>query len=67
MMTRRMLVAAILVDDVDHPRHSVRDLDERRGLRRHPDLRDEPIVLPFDLTDDIEWRKNAPSEEKEAG
>ena len=24
--------------------------------------KEEPIVLPMDLTDDIEWRKNAPDE-----
>lgn len=28
---------------------------------------EEPIVIPLDLTDDVEWRKNAPDEEEEAG
>jgi hypothetical protein len=28
---------------------------------------EEPIVLPMDFTDDVEWRKNAPDEEKRAG
>lgn len=26
-----------------------------------------PIVIPMDFTDDIEWRKNAPDDEKKAG
>lgn len=31
----------------------------------HP--REEPIVPDFDLKEEIEWRKNAPDEEKKAG
>ena len=27
---------------------------------------EEPIEIPMDLTDDIEWRKNAPDDESEA-
>lgn len=27
---------------------------------------EEPIVIPFDFTDDIEWRKNAPDAEEKA-
>lgn len=30
----------------------------------HPDQ--EPIALPLDLTDDVEWRKNAPRDDKQA-
>jgi hypothetical protein len=29
-------------------------------------LGEEPIQIPFDFTDDIEWRKNAPDEEDKA-
>ena len=32
------------------------DADHWNGI--HPE--DEPIVMPMDLTDDIEWRKNSP-------
>lgn len=28
---------------------------------------EEPIVVPMDFTDDIEWRKNAPDDDKKAG
>lgn len=28
---------------------------------------EEPIVIPLDFTDDIEWRKNAPDDEQKAG
>ncbi len=28
--------------------------------------KDEPIQMQLDLTDDVEWRKNAPDEEKDA-
>jgi hypothetical protein len=28
---------------------------------------EEPIVVPMDFTDDIEWRKNAPDDGKKAG
>lgn len=28
---------------------------------------EEPIEMPMDYTDDVEWRKNAPDEESEAG
>lgn len=27
---------------------------------------EEPIIMPMDLTDDIEWRKNTPDEEEKA-
>jgi hypothetical protein len=30
----------------------------------HPN--DEPIVMPMDFTEDVEWRKNTPGEEKDA-
>lgn len=36
------------------------DLDHWNSM--HPD--EEPIALPLDLTDDVEWRKNAPDEEE---
>ena len=26
----------------------------------------EPVVMPLDLTDDVEWRKNAPNEDEKA-
>ena len=35
-----------------------RDADHWNSI--HPD--EEPIQIPMDFTDDIEWRKNAPSE-----
>ena len=38
------------------------DLDHWNSI--HPD--EEPIAVELDLTDDVEWRKNAPDEEKEA-
>ena len=38
------------------------DQDHWNGI--HPD--EEPINLPMDFTDDIEWRKNAPHEQKKA-
>lgn len=28
--------------------------------------REEPIIMPLDFTDDIEWRKNAPREKRKA-
>lgn len=40
-------------------------LDQDHWNRIHPD--EEPINLPMDLTDDIEWRKNAPKEHKKTG
>ena len=27
---------------------------------------EEPIVVPMDFTDDIQWRKNAPDEDEKA-
>lgn len=39
-------------------------LDADHWNNIHPD--EEPIVLPLDFTDDIEWRKNAPDEDKKA-
>jgi hypothetical protein len=37
-------------------------LDALHWNNIHPN--DEPINLPLDLTDDVEWRMNAPEEEK---
>ena len=34
-------------------------LDADHWNRIHPE--EQPIVLPMDFTDDVEWRKNAPS------
>ena len=28
---------------------------------------DEPIVVPLDFTEDVEWRKNSPDDERKAG
>ena len=39
------------------------DLDHWNGI--HPN--EEAIQLPMDLTDDIQWRKNAPKEDRRAG
>ncbi len=38
-------------------------LDLEHWSRVHP--KDEPIVLDYDLTEEIEWRKNAPSDEED--
>lgn len=38
------------------------DLDHWNSINRD----EEPIELPMDFTDDIEWRKNAPEEDSEA-
>jgi len=38
------------------------DTDHWNGI--HSD--EEPIVMPLDFTDDIEWRKNAPNEDEKA-
>jgi hypothetical protein len=67
--------------DIDHaPRPKIlRSLINRReqmvgdGLQLSFDVdhwnsvnpNEEPIVIPLDLTDDVEWRKNAPDEEEE--
>ncbi len=39
-------------------------LDADHWNRVHPD--EEPIQVPMDFTDDIEWRKNAPDADDEA-
>ena len=39
-------------------------LDLEHWSRVHPD--EEPIKIDMDLTDEIEWRKNAPAEKKKA-
>jgi hypothetical protein len=39
-------------------------LDLRFWNKLHPD--EEPIELPMDLTDDIQWRLNAPDDDEEA-
>ena len=39
-------------------------LDADHWNRINPD--EEPIQLPMDFTEDVEWRKNAPEEEREA-
>jgi hypothetical protein len=38
------------------------DADHWNSL--HPD--EDPIIIPMDFTDDIEWRKNAPDDEDKA-
>lgn len=40
-------------------------LDADHWNNIHPE--EEPIEIPLDFTDDVEWRKNAPDEEKKAG
>jgi len=42
--------------------HLTLDADHWNNI--HP--AEEPIVMPLDFTDDIEWRKNAPDEDKKA-
>ena len=37
------------------------DLDAEHWNNIHPE--EQPIQLPLDFTDDVEWRKNAPDEE----
>lgn len=39
------------------------DADHWNGI--HPE--EDPIQIPLDFTDDVEWRKNAPKENKKAG
>lgn len=39
-------------------------LDADHWNTAHPD--EEPIVIPMDFTDDVEWRKNAPTEDGKA-
>lgn len=66
--------------DEPHPRsHMLKSLIQRReqmigdGLQLSFDAdhwnsintSEEPIVIPLDFTDDIEWRKNAPPDEDE--
>jgi|SRR5579863_485244 len=38
--------------------------DAEHWNRIHP--KEEPIVIPTDLTDDVEWRKNSPDENEQA-
>ncbi|WP_414451257.1 hypothetical protein AB4851_20575 [Burkholderia sp. 22PA0099] len=38
------------------------DMDHWNSIHEN----EEPIVIPMDLTEDIEWRKNAPDEDEEA-
>lgn len=38
-------------------------LDADHWNRLHED--EEPIVLPMDFTDDVEWRKNAPDDSEQ--
>lgn len=40
------------------------NLDLEHWNNIHPD--EEPITVDLDLTDDVEWRKNAPDEDKKA-
>jgi hypothetical protein len=40
-------------------------LDSDHWNSIHPE--EEPIKIPMDFTDDVEWRKNAPDEVKKAG
>lgn len=37
-------------------------LDADHWNRIHPD--DEPIIIPMDFCDDVEWRKNSPDDKK---
>lgn len=45
------------------------DVDAERMINRVGRINpnEEPITLPLDFGPDIEWRRNAPGEEKKAG